>query len=134
MRQIHGITLIELMIVVAIIGILAAVGYPSYLEHARETRRSDAIVALNRISLEMEACRADNATFTGCAPTTATEQGYYQNTITVTGGGAGYTLTATPVVGEPQESDTECTTLTLASTGVKGYSGSASDASECWGN
>src|SRR5688572_23692834 len=55
----HGFTLIELMIVVAIIGILAVIAYPSYNNYATQTRRSDAQVALTRIAAQQEKYRAD---------------------------------------------------------------------------
>ena len=42
----QGFTLIELMITVAVVGILAAIAYPSYNEHVRKTRRADARAVL----------------------------------------------------------------------------------------
>lgn len=47
-RRLKGFTLIELMITVVIIGILAAIAYPSYSRYTTQTRRSDAQIALTR--------------------------------------------------------------------------------------
>ena len=53
-HQSRGITLIELMIAVGIVAILAAVGYPSYMEHVKSTRRGEAKATLLEIAPFME--------------------------------------------------------------------------------
>ncbi|ROU00650.1 prepilin-type N-terminal cleavage/methylation domain-containing protein [Marinobacter sp. R17] len=60
-----GFTLIELMIVVAIIGIIAAIAYPSYLDQVESTRRSDAQGALSSFANAMERYYTQNGTYIG---------------------------------------------------------------------
>ena len=49
MKKNKGFTLIELMIVIAIVGILAAVGYPSYVSHVKKANRAELQVELHTI-------------------------------------------------------------------------------------
>jgi type IV pilus assembly protein PilE len=53
-KRSRGITLVELMITVAIVAILAAVGYPSYMEHVKSTRRGEAKATLLELAQFME--------------------------------------------------------------------------------
>lgn len=80
-----GITLIELMIVVAIIGIIAAVGYPSYQEQVRKTKKSDAMAMINKVMQAQERYFINNLTYTAdltllgfaAASNVSSEKGYY---------------------------------------------------------
>ncbi len=127
LRQ-KGFTLLELMITMAIIAIIAAVAYPSYLKSAMKGRRADGKAELNLVTQAMERCYGTYGTYnnTNCTPENSTgsgpsltngmpsQQGYYTITGTVTG--TTYSLTATAVTTGPQANDTGCTTMTVSST------------------
>lgn len=63
----RGFTLIELMVVVAVVGILAAIAYPAYTSNAKKTRRADAQAALTGLAGALERHYTENNTYTGAA-------------------------------------------------------------------
>ncbi|MEA9586419.1 MULTISPECIES: type IV pilin protein [Xanthomonas] len=130
----NGFTLIELMVVVAIVGILAAVAYPSYAEHIRKSRRAQAKADLVEYAQLAERSHTTNNTYAnfrfGSGTTTTQsprEGGAAQYTVTVVGNQSTFTLTATPQGNQTKDT---CGTLTLNQAGVKTPSPSLSQG--CW--
>ena len=122
------------MIVVVVVGILAAVAYPSYQDQVRKTRRADGKSALMNTAQALERCYTRFAAYNnaGCGvafPVTSPE-GHYS--ITAVGGltAAAYTLAAAPQ--GAQTADTDCGTLRLTSTGIQGSRNANADANNCW--
>jgi type IV pilus assembly protein PilE len=119
----HGFTLIELLITVAIIGILAAVAYPSYTDFVTRSNRSEAQRELLRYANLQEQVYVDTRSYaadmTGLGAGTAsidTESTNY--TISVSAQSA-TTFTLRAVAKNSQTSDTGCTTLTVDQIGTK---------------
>ena len=136
-RVSFGFSLIELMIVVAIIAILSAVAYPSYQEYVRRGARAEARAAMMKMAQFQERNFSDRGAYTAVTSSTTTEPWVslkYSGSsaaakkydITVAVSGNTYTVTATAV---SPFSDAACSPLTLTETGTRGAAGSVD---VCW--
>lgn len=155
----RGFSLIELMVVVAIIGIIAAFAIPSYMDSVNRSQRSEATSALVELVAEQERFFTLNGSYAdgfddlaakysndadASASVFQTDTGLYQITL---GGQAGcaqtigtitryscFTFTATAVSGGAQVDDGDCASFTINQLGRKRAKNSASvyNDDECW--
>lgn len=150
-RKYQGFTLVELMITVAIIGIMMGVALPSYFQQIVKGNRSEAKIELLRIAQVQEGYFTQNLSYANnltqlglSANTVDTENLHYSVTLgTVIPAGCtgtvaapsctGFRIDATPISGT-QTDDIHCTRFTLTQTGLKGTSGSATidEIRKCW--
>lgn len=140
-----GATLLELMVVVAIITIIASVGYPSYMGHITRANRTAAKSVLLQVADRQEQFFANNKRYAN----DLTDLGYGANGFMIndqgamTAAGAGdriyqvqinaatpvtYTIAAVPQLRQAGH-DTQCMTLTLTNAGQRGQTGPST---ECW--
>jgi type IV pilus assembly protein PilE len=125
----RGFTLLELMIVVAVLGILASVAYPSYTSAVIRSQRADMRAAMNEIAQSLERYRAQVYSYNPTSPVTVAnflQQSYifgssvypragsdrrlsnnvqYDLAIQIVNSGSGYIVSATPRIGSRQDGD-----------------------------
>ncbi len=129
-RQMHGFTLIELMIAVVVVAILASIAYPSYQGYVRRNACETAKASLTGLANAMERFRAQRGTYVGAATngvpniyaTQSPEQGTAQFNLVVGNATAtAFSVSATAVAGGLWSGNAN--TLTLTSTGARAGGG-----------
>ena len=134
----RGFTLIELLITIVIIGILAAVAYPSYVQHVVKAKRSAAQSFILEVASRQEQYNLDarqyasTMTILGATSIPAEVSSSYTVTLAADNSAAPptYTVTATPISSQLSQ-DAKCASLTINQSGIKGISGTGTVAT-CW--
>ena len=134
----RGVTLLELMAVVMVVGILSMIAVPSYRQYVMRAQRTEAKTALLQLQTNQERFYLANRTYGVDGDLTAlgfpgglTERGTYTLSINAPAPLVGYTATATPRAGADIDMtvDAQCTTFSLTAQGVKTATGTAAN---CW--
>lgn len=130
-RSKRGFTLIEIMIVIAIIGIVITIGYPSLTEYVKKGRRTEVAGLLSEQAQILERFYSKNNVYTNATGLSAGNDFY---TITPTLTDQTFLLTATRKAGSTMASD-KCGDFTLTNTGVRSMVNAASGLAtkDCWG-
>jgi type IV pilus assembly protein PilE len=142
-RRIVGVTLLELMAVVMVIGILGVIAMPGYRQYVMRAHRTDAKSALLQLATNQERFYLANRTYGtilqlqdakllgGTAGNAFSERGAYRLSVSVANATT-YTATATPVIGGTFDmtGDAQCTTFSITAQGLRTATGSS--AATCW--
>lgn len=132
----RGFSLIELMMTVAIVGILTAIALPAYRSYVLRGNRTDAIRSLSFYQQALERCYSQNFTYVGCAQIpglpVASSDGYYSINMMPAATATTYTLVATAT--GAQAADTECATMQVTNSGEQQSfnSSSVDTTTTCW--
>lgn len=130
-RSNRGFTLIEIMIVIAIIGIMLTIGIPSYTEYVKKGRRAEVVSLLSEQAQSLERFYTKNNIYTGITGL-STGNDFYTITPTITD--QTFLLTATRKTGTAMATD-KCGDFTLTNTGVRSMNNATTGLTtkDCWG-
>ena len=122
----NGFTMIEVLIVVAIIGILASIAYPQYGSFVQKSRRADGQLALLEEVQALERCKSTRYSYANCTLSHASSpENYYAITLVSTAS----TFAVTATGQDQQASDTACEVMTINQLGERTPD---PDTTSCW--
>ena len=130
-----GLTLVELMVVVAVMAIIATVAYPLYTAQVQKSRRADAKIALEMVAAAQERFFTLNGSYAATLSSLnvsadiqggSSNEGYYDISVARPAADQ-FTVTADTDSGAAQASDTGCAQFTLNQVGLKGAT-----SANCW--
>ncbi|QQP98066.1 type IV pilin protein [Lysobacter enzymogenes] len=138
-RAQRGFTLIELMIAVAVVGILIGIAVPTYQDSVRKSRRAQAKADLTEVAQAMERYYTVNNSYAGASMATiwgnpaqsprGSDSPRYNLSFQAAPGSNGFVVQAVPISGTGQERD-KCGTMTLSNTGTK--TPNTAGTKDCW--
>lgn len=134
MKTSRGFTLVELMIAVAVVGVLAAIALPSYREYIANARRADGRAGILSLAQAMERWYTERGTYAGATVGSTgihpnrSSQGYYTLSITVQDATT-FTIRAAPAGAQTGDA---CGSFTYTQAGTRGVTGGTRGAAECW--
>lgn len=135
MKKQRGVTLMELMTVVTVIGILSAIAYPSYLDQARRGKRAAAKAMLAEVLQQEERFYSTNNTYTVLMSDLGYGGGPYTtenntHTIALAVGPSGDIRTSVTISATPVATDVKCNVMSLSSNMARAASGT--QPAICW--
>ena len=130
-RSNRGFTLIEIMIVIAIIGIVLTISIPSYNEYVKKGRRAEVVALLSEQAQSLERFYTKNNVYTGITGLSAGND-FYTLTPTITD--QTFLLTVARKTGTAMATD-KCGDFTLTNTGVRSMNNATTGLTtkDCWG-
>ncbi|MBL4729212.1 MAG: type IV pilin protein [Gammaproteobacteria bacterium] len=138
--RLNGFTLLELLVVVAIIGILSSIALPAYQNSVLRSARAEAKTELLIVASDQERHFSNFNTYVDDAtplitPVVAsrdrtTQNGFYTISVAACGGGAITNCFLATATAQNAQTADACTTLTIANTGARGATGATTN--ECW--
>jgi type IV pilus assembly protein PilE len=146
--SVRGFTLIELVVVLAIVGILSAIAWPGYAAVVHRSRRVEARLALLRVQQLQErhfasyyryaSSMAASAEADGLQTSVTTESGNYELSLQTAADGQSYVAIARATPAGRQERDTPCQQLSVDTTGLRRFAGvdgrwQVDQGGSCWG-